>query len=95
MNPENPNTTFPIVVERWKSREELRREYLDSLSPEELRQVDSSYTGTNTGCPHFSANRRANTIPISRVTTAAAGLTLGVTKIRAKQTTRIPPKTCP
>ena len=53
MNPENPDTTFPIVLERWKSREELRREYLDSLSPEELRQVDSSYYWYKYGLPAF------------------------------------------
>src|SRR3954469_19135886 len=51
MNPENPDRTFPIVLERWKSREELRREHLDSLSPEELRQVDSSYYWYKYGLP--------------------------------------------
>ena len=38
MNPEHPDSTFP-VVERWRSREEILQEYLDSLSPDELRQV--------------------------------------------------------
>jgi len=51
MNPENPDTTFPTVVERWRSREEMRREYLDSLSSEELRQVDSSYYWYKYGLP--------------------------------------------
>jgi hypothetical protein len=51
MNPENPDTTFPTVVERWRSRQEMRREYLDSLSPEELRQVDSSYYWYKYGLP--------------------------------------------
>jgi len=53
MNPENPDRTFPIIVERWKSREELWREHLDSLSPEELRQVDSSYYWYKYGLPAF------------------------------------------
>jgi len=51
MNPENPDRTFPIVVERWRSREEIRREYLDSLSPDELRQVGSSYYWYKYGLP--------------------------------------------
>jgi hypothetical protein len=50
MNPENPDRTFPIV-ERWRSREEIRRDYLDSLTPEQLRQVDSSYYWYKYGLP--------------------------------------------
>jgi hypothetical protein len=42
MNPEKPDTTFPIIVERWRPREEIRKEYLDSLDPEELRQMSPS-----------------------------------------------------
>jgi hypothetical protein len=51
MNPENPDTTFPIIVERWRSREEIRREYLDSLSPEELRQVNPADYWVKYGLP--------------------------------------------
>ena len=51
MNPEHPDSTFPINVERWKSREELRREYLDSLSPEELRQVNPADYWVKYGLP--------------------------------------------
>ncbi|MEJ0078196.1 MAG: hypothetical protein WDO17_22700 [Alphaproteobacteria bacterium] len=51
MNPENPDTTFPVVVERWRSREEIRREYLDSLSPEELRQVNPADYWVKYGLP--------------------------------------------
>jgi hypothetical protein len=51
MNPENPDTTFPIIVERWRSREEIRREYLDSLSPEELHQVNPADYWVKYGLP--------------------------------------------
>ena len=52
MNPENPDTTFfSSGIQRWRSREEIRREYLDRLSPEELRQVDSSYYWYKYGLP--------------------------------------------
>src|SRR2546423_14730969 len=50
MNPEQPDRTFP-VVERWRSREEIRREYLDSLSPEELRQVNPGDYWVKYGLP--------------------------------------------
>jgi hypothetical protein len=53
MNPETPDTTFPVIIERWKSREELRREYLDSLSPEELRQVNPADYWVKYGRPAF------------------------------------------
>jgi hypothetical protein len=54
VNPENPDTTFfSADVERWKSREEIRREYLDSLSPEELRQVNPADYWVKYGRPAF------------------------------------------
>ena len=58
MNPENPDVTFPLIVERWKSHEEIRREYLDSLSPEELRQVDSSHYWYKYGLPALREQAR-------------------------------------
>lgn len=51
MNPEHPDKTFPIVVERWRSREEILKEHLDSLSPDELRRVRPSHYWLRYGLP--------------------------------------------
>src|SRR5256885_7211998 len=51
MNPEHPEITFPVIVERWRSREEILREHLDSLSPEELRQVRPAEYWVKYGLP--------------------------------------------
>lgn len=51
MNPEHPGKTFPIVVERWRSREEILKEHLDSLSPDEFRRVRPSHYWLRYGLP--------------------------------------------
>ena len=103
MNPEKPDTTFPIIVERWRPREEIRKEYLDSLDPEELRRDEfDRTTGSNTDCPPGSASVRGSasshtsTIPISRacrleIRTEGSGLrkTLAATTVSPPSFTQI------
>src|SRR5947207_8402313 len=50
MNRSTPRTSVP-VVKRWQSREEIRKEYLDSLSPDELREIEPSYYWLRYGLP--------------------------------------------
>jgi len=50
MNRSTPRTSVP-VVKRWQSREEIRKEYLDSLSPDELRKIEPSYYWLRYGLP--------------------------------------------
>lgn len=38
-----PNSTRPLTAIRWRSRAEMLKEHLDSLSPGELRSVRSDY----------------------------------------------------
>ena len=50
MNRSIPRTSVP-VVKRWQSRGEIRKEYLDSLSPDALREIEPSYYWLKFGLP--------------------------------------------
>jgi hypothetical protein len=50
MNRAIPRTSVP-AVKRWQSREEIRKEYLDSLSPDALREIEPSYYWLKFGLP--------------------------------------------
>src|SRR6476620_2037858 len=50
MNRSIPKTSVP-VVKGWQTREEIRKEYLDSLSPDALREIEPSYYWLKFGLP--------------------------------------------